>query len=61
MRDKKRIKRILKRIEKIWNKYPDLRFFQLIEAPYEPIAENPFYIEDEDFIDKMEEFYGKRN
>jgi hypothetical protein len=30
MRDKKRIKRICKLIEKIWNKYPDQRLGQLL-------------------------------
>jgi len=30
MRDKKRIKRILNKIEKVWNIYPDQRFFQLL-------------------------------
>ena len=30
MRDKKRIKRILKLIEEHWNKHPDLRFGQLL-------------------------------
>lgn len=30
MRDPKRIKRILKLIEKHWTKYPDQRFFQLL-------------------------------
>ncbi len=31
MRDPKRIKRILKLIEKIWTKYPDLRLGQLLQ------------------------------
>jgi uncharacterized protein YihD (DUF1040 family) len=30
MRDKKRIKRILKIVEKYWNTYPDLRFTQML-------------------------------
>jgi len=30
MREKERIKRILNKIEKIWNKHPDLRFGQLL-------------------------------
>jgi hypothetical protein len=30
MRDKKRIKRILKAIEKLWMKVPDMRFGQLL-------------------------------
>lgn len=31
MRDKERIKKILSKIEKLWNKYPDQRFGQLLE------------------------------
>lgn len=31
MRDQKRIKRILKLLEQIWTKYPDLRLGQLID------------------------------
>jgi len=30
MRDKKRIKRILKELERIWNDVPDMRFGQLL-------------------------------
>ncbi len=30
MREKARIKRILKKLERLWNKHPDLRFFQLL-------------------------------
>ncbi len=30
MRDSKRIKRILNKIEKLWNKYPDQRLGQLL-------------------------------
>jgi len=30
VRDKKRIKKILKEIEKIWNNAPDMRFGQLL-------------------------------
>jgi len=31
MRDKKRIKRILKLLEELWKKYPDQRLGQLLE------------------------------
>lgn len=30
MRDVKRIKRILNKIEEVWNRHPDFRFFQLL-------------------------------
>jgi len=31
MRDKKRIKRICEKLEKLWNEYPDMRLGQLLE------------------------------
>jgi len=58
MRDPERIDRVLARFQEVWEKYPDLRFLQLVEhvclvggniAPTE--AGHPCYrgIEDEDF------------
>jgi len=47
-RDKQRIKRILGEIESIWEKYPDLRLYQMLswfEASYPKI--DKFYLEDE--------------
>ena len=32
MRDPKRIKPFLDELEKLWKKYPDMRFFQLIDS-----------------------------
>ena len=63
MRDKKRIKKILQKIELLWEERYDLRFMQLIFA----ITYNPqehFYLEDEDFekmLDKMidRRYFGK--
>ncbi|KKM81127.1 hypothetical protein LCGC14_1332970 [marine sediment metagenome] len=45
MRDLKRIKRILKLIEKIWYKNPDLRLCQLLYKL--DLAEGSFYLEDD--------------
>ena len=43
-KDPKRIKRILKMIEKIWEKRPYLRLFQLLGNCF--IAQDNYYIED---------------
>jgi len=45
MRDPKRIKRILKLVEKIWEENPDLRLTQLIMNALE-MNQDPYYIED---------------
>jgi len=55
MRNPKRIKNILKNIEVIWEKYPDLRLGQLlINATTE---EGFYYTEDEDLMNRLKERY----
>ena len=56
MRKIERIKPFLEELEKVWEKYPDLRFWQLVSA----IACNgndgpvdPFYWEEEKWIEQM--------
>lgn len=45
MRNPKKITRILKKVEKLWKKYPDLRLGQLImNLAYDNI--DPYYMED---------------
>ena len=53
MKDINRIKVVLNLIEKIWTKYPDLRFFQMLEL----IKKEPdsFYLEDEELIKILKE------
>ena len=51
MRDKKRIKPFLKQIETFWNKYPDWRFCQLVINVAK--KNDPFYIEDETFLELL--------
>jgi uncharacterized protein YihD (DUF1040 family) len=58
MRDPKRIPKILKRLEKIWNKNPDLRLGQLTQNVFRG---NGYYTEDEDYIKELEEFYDGRS
>lgn len=52
MRDPKRIKRILKRVEEIWTKNPDLRLTQLIMNALS-MNSDPYYIEDDILEEKL--------
>lgn len=56
MRDITRIDRILDRLKTLWKKYPDLRLGQLIIN----VLRDPalYYIEDEELIDLLEEYYN---
>lgn len=57
MRDPNRIKLFIKELENVWNKNPDLRFYQLISAITE--GKDLFYMEDEDFLELIKNFGGK--
>jgi len=59
MRDSKRIPKILKLIEKIWNKYPDLRLTQLILNARE-FEGDPYYMEDGDLERNLKARYLKK-
>ena len=52
MRDPKRIGKILKIIEKIWRKSPDLRFCQLIENVLGCNNESCIYYIEDDKLEK---------
>jgi len=54
MRDKRRIKRILKLVEKIWNIYPQQRFGQMLTnyAFYPLIHENEIWNAEDDSIER---------
>lgn len=57
MRDPKRIKPFLEKIGEIWEgKCPDWRFGQLMES-FRTRYGDPFYFEDDDFLEKMEDFF----
>jgi len=58
MRDPKRIPDILKRLEIVWEKYPDLRLGQLIQNVFSEYEILLYYIEDNEIIKVMENFYN---
>jgi hypothetical protein len=60
-RDPERIDRILTEIGKIWKKYPDVRFYQLLswfETEYS--KKDKFYVEDKVLEDGVENFKNLR-
>lgn len=59
MRDIKRIEPFLKDIEKVWKKYPDLRFMQMINNVMASYRSDLFFIEEEDFIKMLKGYYGE--
>lgn len=51
MRDENRIDHILKLVGKIWHRYPDWRFGQLVTNLYRFTGHKDFfYVEDEDLL-----------
>ena len=54
MRDKNRIPKILRVIGEVWNKYPDMRFGQLV---VNCLGTDPFYVED-NVIEKKFKTFG---
>lgn len=55
MRDIKRIPEILAKLQKIWEKYPDMRLAQLLGNIFDHL---PYYMEDEEFIKVIESYYS---
>ena len=55
MRDVNRIEPLLTRLQEVWKKYPDLRLGQLILN----VAKDPqiYYMEDDQLLDLIEQFY----
>lgn len=57
MRDPKRIKSFLEKIGDMWEeRCPDWRFGQMMET-FRIRYGDPYYFEDDDFLEKMEEFF----
>lgn len=55
MRDPKRIPKILKELQKVWEKHPDLRLGQLLLN----LGFDFYYVEDKELIKKLENMYSK--
>jgi hypothetical protein len=53
MRDPKRIKTILEKLGEIWERYPDLRFGQLILNAFKEYE--LFYMEDDELLKEIED------
>ena len=54
MRDTKRIDEVTAKLNELWHKYPDLRFWQLLSCIPLPGRRDPFYLEDELTIEIFE-------
>jgi len=59
MRDPDRIKSMLKHIETIWSKHPDLRLGQLLLNSCDSVQ--LYYIEDSDLMNKLISLYNENN
>lgn len=59
MRDPARINHILKLVEKIWVKHPDLRLTQLIMNALR-MNSDPYYVEDDKLEDALKLYYEER-
>ena len=55
MRDPNRIHNVLMEFERLWIRYPDWRFMQLINNLQATQGNDMFYIEDDDFINIIED------
>lgn len=57
MRDPKRIKPFLEKLEQIWNKFPDMRFGQFIENVSHLKKQELYFLEEEQLLELFENFY----
>lgn len=55
MRDPKRITMVLEKLEKVWKKYPDQRFCQMLTNILMD-DELPYFLEDDALLKKIEIF-----
>lgn len=59
MRNPDRIPEVMRRLEVLWHKYPDMRLAQLIGNVYRHDGFDPYHMEDEEFISGLEEGYRR--
>lgn len=61
MRDPKRIKKMLKQIEKVWTESPDLRLFQLLLNPLGFTGHSElYYLEDDVLVEALKSYNTKK-
>ena len=59
MRDPQRIDKVCAEIARIWKRYPDFRFTQMISNFYGYKQSDCYYMEDEKFVKELEEFFDE--
>lgn len=60
MRDKNRIPKFLKELEKYWQKVPDWRFVQLLVNVLGACKRDPFFYEESELLEIFEKFFDKQ-
>ena len=60
MRDIKRVGPIMDNLTKLWEKFPDLRFAQLITLVSQGVDGEEFYAEDEVFAKRIKELLDEK-
>ena len=61
MRDINRIEPFCKDLAKVWKDNPDMRFSQLIVNLMGSYGSDMYYVEDEDFMNILKEFYNNED
>ncbi len=59
MRNPKRVPKVLKRFQELWEQHPDMRFGQLVKCIFTDVEVDMFYREDKDFLKDIEAFEQK--
>jgi len=61
MRDPNRIYEVIAEVQRVWAKYPDMRFCQLMDnllnMYYNETQSDPFYLEDVAFVEWLQKKY----
>lgn len=61
MRDPERIDKFLIELGKYWKKVPDWRFGQFISNVFSASSRDPFFFEEEDFLELLEKYFERKN
>ena len=56
MRNSERIRAFCGRLAKAWERWPDLRFGQLMVNVFGRMGKDPFFLEDDEMIRYIEQF-----